>query len=440
MTNVRPPLAIALAACVAAAVACSSSSTPNQPNVPMMRCAPPIGEIPQEDCAAVATDFSVLDVSAALTHVGKGREAELRTEAIKSAAALAEALKKKRVDLCQSYTKCEVSRDDHTARDQRIAKGMEALIDLWQKRKFSRADEVVRFRDALRAIELRALGDEAAAPPPPPAAPKGFKAADALARVDGAPGVTFPSAAAGAIAAVASGPGRHEVIRSKRDVASFTAGHRYRVKVRGSFTPEPPPLIRAGDELTLRLKARAAQPAEIVAGLRSIEDPENLGEGAASFKLTAGDKGPREAKLVADERASGFSLVIGVRGSSADLDDIEVLRGSQIIAAARAENGEDTTAMKIDCASSTDKPLAGKQSFRCAPGEADRIVIGAPQGYLEIVVVDSASDRGALKTHSLQGGRSLDVNIAESSEIIFRIYGGGSLTVEGIELTDLGTP
>jgi hypothetical protein len=419
-----------------------------------MSCPPPIGAVPREDCAEIADDFGAFSVAGAIPLAGAGREAGLRVEAIKAAGALGTAIKEQRVKLCESYVACKVPAADHDAQDQRLAGAMRSLIDTWNKRRLSRPDEILRFRDAIRAIEQKVTvgsGEPGALPARPP---RTFKAEDVLARVED-PGVAFRQDS-GSVIVSASADGKREALRSKPDALPLPGGHRYRIKVSGRYTPSSPPLVMPGDELVARLKYRAVEAADLQIALRSLEDPE-ASESADAFRAAAGEKGAREAKLTADPQQTGFYLGVSVRGAPVDLDDIELLRGGRVIAAARAEGpvaagspaggpvaagspvgGPDEPGVKTDCALLTQKPIAGKASLRCPAGEGDRVTLGKPAGFLMIAVRDPGGERGAVRALSLEGGRSVDAILKDDGELVVTLIGPGSATLERVEVTDLG--
>jgi hypothetical protein len=205
----------------------------------------------------------------------------------------------------------------------------------------------------------------------------------------------------------------------------------------GQYAPTAAPLLSPGDELVARLKYRAAQAADLQVALRSLEDPEGS-EGAESIQVTAGGQGAKEIKLTADPQQTGFFLGVSVKGGTVDLDDVELLRGGKVLAAARGEGAADA-GVKTTCATSAEKPIAGKGSLRCQAGNEDRITLGKPDGYLMVTLRDSAGERATLRTLSLQGGRSIDAALKEDGgEIVITLVGAGSATIEQLEVTDLG--
>jgi hypothetical protein len=423
-----------------AGLACGTSApgpagTPPTAPVVMMSCPAPIGAVPREDCGEIADDFGALTVSGSLQVAGQGNGAGPRLDAIKAVSALAESIKDQRVKLCEAYVKCKVAATEHDAQDQMLAGAMRALIDLWNKRRFAGMDEVIRFREAVRAIDRRVNGGADGGGAAPPKPPRAFKAEEALTRIED-PGVAFRTAP-GVVTVTATAEGKREALRSNGDVVSLVGGHRYRVKLVGKYTPATAPLIQPGDELVARLKYRATQPADLQIALRSLEDPE-ASEASDGWHVAAGDKGARESKLVADPQQTGFYLGVSVRGAPVELDDLELLRGGKVLTAARGEGG-DEPGVKTDCAPESKKPIAGTQSLRCNAGDGDRITIGKPDGYLMIGLRDSGGERASVRTLSLQGGRSVDAAMKEDGGLLMiTLVGPGSATIEQLEVTDLG--
>ena len=401
-----------------------------------MTCPAPIGVVPKEDCNEIAEDFGALDVNGALPLASQGKGAEPRIAAIRAVGALAASIKEQRVKLCEQTQKCKVPAAEHEEQDKRLTGAMRSLIDLWNKRRFSGTDEVIRFREAVRAIEVRVNGSaDGAAPAVAAKPPRTFKGEEALARIEDA-GVAF-RAAGSAVTVSATAAGNRDALRTKGDVVTLVGGHRYRIKVVGQYTPATAPLIQPGDELTARFKYRAAQTADLSVALRSLEDPE-ASEGAESIHAAAGEKGARDLKLTADPQQTGFFLGFTVKGAPVELDDVELLRGGKVILAARGEGAEDA-GVKSECTASKDKPIAGKGSLRCTPGLGDRLTLGKPEGYLTITLRDSAGERSTLRTLSLAGGRSIDAALREDGgEVVISLVGAGSATIDQIEVTDLG--
>ncbi len=399
---------------------------------PVISCPAPIGAIPKEDCAEIADDFGAFQLKGALGVAGSGKEADLRIEAIKEAENLASTLKEQRVSLCEEYVKCKVSVSDRDAQDQVLAGGMRALIDLWKKRNFSRTDQIMRFRDGVRAISAKV------APPAEGAASAikpshNHKGDDVFERMED-PEVVF-KVETGSVSILSNGTGKHDAVRSKADSISLQGGHRYRVRVVGKYKPNVEPLVKPGDELTARLRYRASSPTELTLALRSVEDPE-ASEGAETWQATPGDKGAREAKLTADPQSTGFYLGVAVKGAPIDLDDIELLRGGQPLAVSRAEAPNEPH-VKTDCETGKGRPISGSKSWHCNAGEGDRITLGRPEGFLQISVKDRGGDRGTLRTLSLEGGRSIDALLKEDGQIVVSLVGAGSATLERIEITEL---
>ena len=401
----------------------------------MMSCPAPIGAVPREDCGEIADDFGALTVSGSLRIAGQGKDAGPRLDAIKSVSALVESIKDQRVKLCEAYVKCKVPATEHDAQDQLLAGSLRALIDLWNKRRFSGMDEVIRFREAVRAIDRRVNGGAEGGGAAPPKPPRSFKAEEALVRIED-PGVAF-RVATGAVSITATTDGKRDALRSNGDVISLLGGHRYRLKIVGRYAPATAPLIQPGDELVARLKYRAGQAADLQIALRSLEDPE-ASEASDGWHVAAGDKGARESKLVADAQQSGFYLGVTVRGAPVELDDLELLRGGKLLTAARAEGG-DEPGVKTDCAVESRKPIAGTKSLSCKAGDGDRITLGKPDGYLMIGLRDAGGERASVRTLSLQGGRSVDAALKEDGgAVVITLVGAGSATIEQLEVTDLG--
>ncbi len=395
-----------------------------------LECPEPIGSVPREDCAEVADDFGALSVAEALKLAGNGRDADARIEAIRSAAALANVLKEQRVSLCELYDRCKVTSDDHAVKDKLLAGTMRALITLWNKRRFSGVDEVVRFRQAVRSLEQRVNGETAAASGPP----KSLPAAQALTQVEGA-GLAF-KADGGAIVVTAQGAGSRVVLRTKPEARPLTSGHHYRIKVSGSYAPTAPPMIAPGEEITVRLKFHADKDGDLYAALRSLEDPD-ADESTTTWHVSAGEKGAREAKLTADPTSSGFYLGVGLKGAGAiDLDDVEILRGGKSIAAARAE-ADGEPGVTTDCLVIGAGALAGKKSLRCRAGAGDRILLGQPESHLFVTLRGPLGDRAVLRTLSLEGGRSVDATVSEDAELVIGLVGPGSATLRAVETTEL---
>ena len=424
-------LPLILAACASQQPAASSASPSSVlSSGETLECKAPIGKVPREDCTAIADDFGSFSTSGALQHAGTGRGAEVRVEAIKAATALANSLKEQRVALCESYNKCQVTPADHAAKDQLLAGGMRSLIDLWKKRQFSRTEEVVRFREGVREIDQRVNSGAAKV-----SAPRTLRAEAALATAEG-PGLSFKREG-GAVSVTAQGAGDHVALKSRPEALPLTAGHHYRIRITGRYSPAEPALIQPGDELTAKLKVRAAQAGELYAALRSLEDPDAT-ETTTTWPLEAGATSAREANFTADPQASGFYLGVGVRGGGAvDLDDIELARrGKPPLGAARAEAANEPQ-VKTDCQPSADKPLAGSKSLRCQAKTGDVVTIGMPASFLSLALRAPAGDRATLRTLSLEGGRSIDATLNEDAQLVVSLTGGGSATIQAIEITEI---
>lgn len=393
-----------------------------------MSCPAPIGPVPKEDCATIASDFGALTVQGALPLAGSGKYADQRLEAIRAVGALAQSIKDQRVKLCERYVKCTVPATEHDAQDQLLSGSMKALIDLWNKRRFSSLDEVVRFRDAVRALDHRVNGAAEGTPQLPAAAPRSFKAEEVLARVED-PGVAFRSGA-GSVTVTASADGKREALLSNQDAFSLPAGRRYRIKISGTYHPASPPVVSPGDELQARLKYRAEGEATVQIALRSIEDPD-AAEGAETFRTAANEKGAKELKLTADPQQTGFYLGLSVKGAPVEISDLELLRGGKVLVTGRP--GEP--GVKTDCTASA-KPKPGP--LKCAPGDGDRITLGQPEGYLILGLRDATGMRASLRALSLEGSRSLDATVGDNARLVVTLVGAGSATFERIEVSDLG--
>jgi hypothetical protein len=395
-----------------------------------LECPAPIGSVPREDCSAVADDFGALSVAESLKLAGSGRDADARIEAIRAAAALANVLKEQRVSLCELYDKCKVTTADHAARDQVLSGSMRALIDLWNKRRFSGADAVVRFRESVRALDQKVNGGAATAPGPA----KSLAAAQAFAQVEGA-GLSFKIDGS-AIVVTALGAGSRVALRTRPEALPLASGHHYRLEVTGAYAPAAPAIIAPGDELTVRLKFRADKEGDLYAALRSLEDPD-AGESTTTWHVNAGEKGAREATLTADPASSGFYLGVGMKGAGGvDLDDVELLRGGKTIAAGRAEIDVEP-GVKSDCLVIGAGAIGGQKSWRCKAGAGDRVLIGQPESHLFLTLRGPLGDRAVLRTLSLDGGRSVDATVSEDAELVVGLVGPGSATIRAIETTEL---
>jgi hypothetical protein len=395
-----------------------------------MACPLPIGTVPKEDCAAIAADFGAMTVQGALPLAAAGQHAEPKVEAIRAVAALAQSIKDRRVKLCERYAKCTVPLSEHDAEDQALTASMHALIDLWNKRRFSSLGDVARFRAAVLALDVRVNGAaDGARPPPPP--PRTLKAEEVLTRVED-PGVAF-RAEAGAVTVTSSTDGKRDALIAKADALGLSEGHRYHVTLAGAYRPASPPLIAPGDELVARLKYKAEGEASLALSLRSLDDPEGA-ESTETWRAASGDKAVREVKLTADPQQNGFYLGFTVKGSPVAVDALELLRGGNVIVAAKA--GEPTT--RTDCTAGKAVTGGSAHPLHCVPGEGDRVTLAQPQGYLIVTVRDASGPRASLKALSLEGGRSLDATVGADAQIVFTLVGAGAATVERLEIADLG--
>ena len=406
---------------------------------PEVECPDPIGTIPREVCAEIADDFGSFDVSSSLKIAGASRGAEARIEAIRAAADLAAKLKERRVALCESYNACKTKPADHAAEDQRLAGLMKELIDLWDARKFANAEDVVRFREGVTKIAGKFDGtittptkDGGVRAAPGKPATKTVRG-EALARIEGA-GLTF-AATGGNVTITSTAAGVHDALRAGTEDLR-AGGGRMRVRILGSYTPSAPPLIAAGDEITVRFKYRAAQAGELQVALRSVEDPDAV-ESTIVIPIAAG-AGAQTATLTATPGSSGFYVGIGARNAGAvELDDVELVRQNAVIAAARAEAASEPQ-LASTCTTSKTKPLAGKASFRCESGDGDKLVLGRPAGHLFLALRTASGERARIRTLSLEGGRSLDVSGKEDLELFIGLEGPGSATIQSIELVPAG--
>ncbi len=395
-----------------------------------MTCPAPIGTVPKEDCGAIATDFGSLTVQGALPLAGAGKDAEQRLEAIRAVSTLAQSIKDQRVKLCERYVRCKVPLAERDTQDQVLTGAMHALIDQWNRRRFSSVGDVARFREAVRAIDARVNGG-AEVGPPAPLPPHAFKAAEALARIED-PGVAF-RAEGGAVIVTSGAEGKRDALLSKPEVLSFSAGHRYRVEVSGSYQPAAPPLVAARRRApgAARVPGRGRRQ-HVQVALRSLEDAEAT-ETTESFRVAAGETGLREVKLTADPQQTGFYAGVTVKGAPVELDELQLLLDGKVLVEGRP--GEPGT--RTDCTVGQ-KTGAGAKPLHCQPGEGDRVTLGQPEGYLIITLRDSSGQRASTRALSLEGGRSIDARVGDGAQLVFTLVGSGAATVERIEITDLG--
>jgi hypothetical protein len=395
-----------------------------------MSCPAPIGVVPKEDCAAIAADFGALSVQGSLPLAGSGKYAEQRLEAIRAVGELAQSIKEKRVKLCERYVGCKVPAAEHEAQDQVLTGAMRSLIELWNKRRFSGLDSVVRFREAVRLLDRRVNGGAESLPPPPPP-PRVLKAVDALARIED-PGVSF-RASGGVVTVSSTAEGKRDALLSKPDVLALPAGHRYHLEVSGSYKPASPPLVQPGDDLLARLKYRADGDASLSVALRSLEDPE-AAESTESWRAASGVAGAREIKLTADPQQTGFYLGVMIKGAAVEISEIELLRGGKVLVAGRP--GEPGT--RTDCAALPPKPPSTAKLMHCQPGEGDRVTVAQPEGYLILGLRDATGQRASTRALSLEGGRSIDAAVGNDARLVVTLVGPGTATIERVEVTDLG--
>jgi hypothetical protein len=289
---------------------------------------------------------------------------------------------------------------------------------------------VARFREVVRGIDVGLTGGAAGPAPALPAqAPRSFKADEVLGRIED-PGVAF-RVEPGAVTVSATAEGKREALISKAEALPLPAGRRYRVKLLGSYKPASAPLLQPGDDLVARVRYRvdAAGAADLSLALRSLEDPE-AAEATERWHTAAGEKGTHEAKLSADPQETGFYLGVGVRGAGVTFDEVDLLRGGKVLLTAKP--GEP--GVKSECTASAAKALP----LHCPPGEADRITLGQPEGFLVIMLRDATGSRATTRTLSLEGGRSLDASLGDGAELVITLVGAGSATLQTIEVTDLG--
>lgn len=418
--------------------ACSTAPGPGKPGATpqagTILCPAPIGPIAWEDCGEVALEFSALTISPSEKIAGSGRDGRLRIDAIRAASALADTIKDQRVKLCTAVAQCQVSVAEHDARDRVLGESMRALIDAWTHRHLSQADEIRRFREAVRVLDERLKGGPSVALPVSRASdPHTVLPEVALTKVAD-PALAF-RVEAGAVHATATADGPRDVFRSNRDVLPLKGGHRYRITVHGRYVPATRPLVLAGDELLIRLKYRTTKEADLSIALRSFEDPDtNLA--VDTWHAGAKAAGTHEAKFSANAQQSGFYVTLAVRGAPVELDDFEVTRQGTVLTAARGE-GADGPSVGTDCALSKVKPIAGSHSFLCQAGDGDRMTLGKPAAYVGLVVRDAAGERGSVKSVSLDGGRGVDATMTTDGDLAVVLGGPGAVAIDRIEIADL---
>jgi hypothetical protein len=444
MASRKRALAAALAAAVAASCGSSQSPEGRAPGGPLT-CPAPIGVVERESCKDIAKEYDVLSVEGALKHAGSGPDADRRTAAIQAAGSLAALLKEKRVALCEEHNACKVAPRDLEARDKAISDAMSALVKLWDGRKFTDPASVERFHEDVlalhKAVDPNAStsgtsgGAAGSAGGAQAAASAVVIEASKLARIEGA-GVAFQDAAGGVTVTVKD-DASHDALRVPPELAKLASGKRYLIKLTGTYAPAAAPLLAPGDEVKVRLKYRAPEASELYVALRSIEDPEST-EAMTEWKIASGEKGTREATLTAPPGSTGVYLGVGLKGAgSIELDDVELLRGGKVIGVAQAESDAEP-AVKTSCTPVTARAIAGKRSLRCAGGSGDRLTIGRPASHVFMAVGRAqAGERAALRTLSLEGGRSLDAAVNDNAEIVLGLAGPGTATFRSVELTPL---
>lgn len=398
-------------------------------------CPAPIGTIARENCADVSADFGALNVEGALKTASSSKGADERIEAIHAAGDLATRLKERRVEVCTQYNACKMSLADHNAEDERITGLMSELIKVWDERKFNESDGPSRLRDQVKAIATKFDGQssDVGAPVSDSKPTSNRVLGDKLSQVTGA-GVSF-SSASGAITASATGDGPRDVLRAGTNDLHASGG-RYVLRVMGNYAPAAAPLIKAGDDLTVRFKYRAAQPGDVYVALRSLEDPE-AAESTSTLTIAKAGAGDQQTTLTAAPGSSGFYVAIGSRNIAIDVDDVEVLRGGSVIASALAESSKEAQ-VETTCSIGNTKAITGKGSFVCPSGTADAIVVGRPRSHLFITVRSaSGEERALLRTMSLEGGRSIDAKIGDDSTFVIGLVGPGSATIQAVEVKKL---
>ncbi len=424
--------------------ACGSSQsqegTPASAQQKEISCPSPIGIIQSEDCESAARDFEAFSVEGALKHTGSDAHKARRDEAIKAVDSLVKALKSERARLCQEYNACKVPQKDHAARDRVLADIMTQLVKLWDSRKFNDPATVDKFYDDVialhRSLDPNAGTSKAAAPGtvPPKAEPSTIVEGDKLARID-ASSLSF-GGEAGAAKVTSKDEGARDAFRGPADKIRLEGGKRWLIKLNGSYAPASPSLLSTGDEAVIRLKYKAESAVELYVAMRTVEDPESE-ETMLKWKAAAGEKGSKETTLTAPPGASGPYIAVGALGSgNVEFDDIEVVKGGSVIAAARAETAGEAF-VKSNCTEKTKGALSGKKSFQCGAGPGDRLTLGMPTGHLFVSIRSPAGERASLKTVSLEGGRSLDANLAEGAELIIGLFGPGTATIRSVEIRSL---
>lgn len=399
-------------------------------------CPAPIGTIARENCADVSADFGALNVDGALKTAGSSKGADERIEAIKAAGDLATRLKERRVELCTDYNACKMTLAEHNTEDERLAGLMAELIKAWDERNFQDPDGPNQLKAKVRALVVKFDGQ---APADPTATaeikPSTTKVSgDKLTQVGGA-GLKF-SAASGGISVAATTEGARDVLKVSASDMHASGGNRYLIHVTGSYSPASPPLIKAGDDLTVKFKYRAAAAGGGYVALRSLEDPE-ASESTSSFEVAKAGAGEQQVTLSAAPGSSGFYVGIGSKTTALDFDDIEVVRGGSVIATAQAESAKEAN-VESSCTIGSGKAISGKGSFACAAGAKDALTIGRPQSHMFITVrTGSGEDRSMLRMMSLEGGRSIDAKISDDSNLVIGLVGPGTAVIQGVQIKKL---
>lgn len=399
-------------------------------------CPAPIGTIARENCADVSADFGALNVDGALKTAGSSKGSEERIEAIKAAGELAARLKERRVELCTNYNACKMSLAEHNAEDERLAGLMAELIKTWDERNFQDPEGPSQLTTKVKTLVVKFDGQAADAPTPTSEVkPSALKVpGDKLNQISGA-GLKF-SAISGGISVAATTEGARDVLKISASDLKASSGNRYLIHITGSYTPASPPLINAGDDLTVKFKYRATQAGSGYVALRSLEDPE-ASESTSPFEVAKAGSGEQQVTLTAAPGSSGFYVGIGSKTTELDFDDIEVVRGGSVIATAQAESAKEANVESL-CSSGGSKPIAGKASFICPAGTKDGLTIGRPQSHMFITVrTGSGDDRSMLRMMSLEGGRSIDAKISDDSNLVIGLVGPGSAVIQAVQIKKL---
>lgn len=436
---------LGVAVCGVAACGGSSQDAKSADEAGSITCPAPIGPVAKESCADVAKDYDVIAVDAALKHAGDGPSAERVATALKEAGALAAALKQQRTALCEESNACKVTPKEHEAREKALIDLMNELVKLWDKRALSDVASVERFRDEVRALSNSAgIGGgngagTGVAKPGGAAEPSAKIAVTSMAKISSDSAVVFKDEGDGVSVSIKDAAA-HDALRITAEQAKLVAGRRYQIKVTGSYSAGTKPLFSPGDEIKVRLKHRATAACTLFAAARSLEDPES-DESITEWKLAAGEKGSREALLTAPPGGTGVYVGFGLKGpGSIELDDVELLRGDQVIVAARGEADAEPN-VKTTCAPSSASPIAGKRSLRCdGRGSGDLLLVGLPASHVFMAARGGGGQRADLavvRTTSLDGGRSIDATINGDSEIVLGLSGPGSAVFRSIEIREL---